>query len=486
MSYQIPFIFCLLVCVAATCFVQGQETSPPTAGDIIFENKTYTAEDGRLRNYEVGTLYVKENRSDPQSRLIGLGFARYRAKQATGAPVFFLPGGPGSSFLEGNPPTLAALVRDRCDVIFVDQRGYSRNGAFLENIPFEEIVLPADADLDDRVAFFAKYTEAVVDHYQATDVDLSGYNILECIEDVNELRAALGYAKITLRGQSFGSQWSFGIMRQYPETVERALLSGVEPLNNAYDMPSHVFAALQRIWKSIDKDPRFHAYLPEGGMQEAAEVVLQRLESEPIKLFVEGESKPIRILGPDDFPFTSPRQILELYHGQTSGWAAARFLGRPSKTLISPLIDSSLHATPERLETLWHDPAVRFTTRQNFARYMATATIWPSPDVGDEFRTPKKCDIPVVFVNGDWDIKTPIENMYEIADYFPNSHQVIVHQAGHGTITSRMQKQHPDFIAQLVEFLETGKMDLLPAEIQVEKFRRFTPPKFAIDPAKTK
>ena len=43
-----------------------------------------------------------------------------------------------------------------------------------------------------------------------------------------------------------------------------------------------------------------------------------------------------------------------------------------------------------------------------------------------------------------------------------------------------------EFIAQLVEFLETGKMDLLPAEIQVEKFRRFTPPKFAIDPAKTK
>ncbi|MDG2013236.1 MAG: alpha/beta hydrolase [Pirellulaceae bacterium] len=481
MNYQTPFITCLLVGVLATSSIHCQETSTPNPGDIIFENKTYTLEDGRPGNYEAGTIYVKENRSDPNSRLIGLGFARYRADGATGAPVFFLPGGPGSSFLEGNSPTLAALVKDRCDVIFVDQRGYSRNGAFLENIPFAGTVLPADADLDDRVAFFTKYTEAVVAHYKDINVDLSGYTILECIEDVNELRAALGYAKITLRGQSFGSQWSFGIMRQYPETVERALLSGVEPLNNAYDMPSHVFAAIQRTWESIDKDARFHAYLPEGGMQEAAEVVLQRLESQPIKLFLTGESKPVRILGPDDFPFTSPRQILELYHGQTDGWAVARWIGRPARTLIGPLIDSSLGVTPERREKLWHDPAVRFTTRQNFARYMATAKLWPSPDVGNAFRTPKKCDIPVVFVNGDWDIKTPIENMYEIAAYFPNSHQVVVHQAGHGTITSRMQKQHPEFIAQLVEFLTTGKMDSLPTEIQVKKFRRFTPPKFAVD-----
>ncbi|WP_163332058.1 alpha/beta fold hydrolase, partial [Klebsiella aerogenes] len=58
--------------------------------------------------------------------------------------------------------------------------------------------------------------------------DLSGYTIAACADDVDALRQALGYPRIVLVGQSFGSQWSLAVMRRHPQIVTRAILSGVE------------------------------------------------------------------------------------------------------------------------------------------------------------------------------------------------------------------------------------------------------------------
>ncbi len=478
---RILFFCCTIFVTSLVCNAWGQNSENRTAGEVILENKTYKTKSGKSGEYQVGTLFVKENRSDPNSRIIGLGFSIHKAQDPVGPPVFFLPGGPGSSFLNGNFPFLAEQLWDDCDVICVDQRGFSRRGSFLKNIEFKTRKFSPDATLDDRVKEYVRYANAVVEHYRSTEIDLRGYNALECIEDVNELRIALGYEKIALRGQSFGSQWSFGIIRKYPEIVERALLTGVEPLNNAYDMPSHVMAAVHRIWESLDNDPRFQPYLPEGGMREAAEAVISRMENDPIKVFRKKKSDPVIILGPTDFPYNNPRRILELYHNHLDSFARPRFSGVASRTLVGPLIDSSLGVTDMRKEKLWNDPSVRFTSRANFASYLATADIWPSPDVGDEFRTPIKCETPVVFVNGDWDVKTPVENMLEIAPYFPNSHSIIVHQAGHGTLHPKMQEQHPKLIDQLKTFLIEGKMDGLPKNLTVESFKRFPPPQFELE-----
>jgi hypothetical protein len=77
------------------------------------------------------------------------------------------------------------------------------------------------------------------------------------------------------------------------------------------------------------------------------------------------------------------------------------------------LIDSSLGVTPRRRFLLETDPATRFLGQWNFARYLATSDILPSPDVGDDFRNEISCPIPAVFVHGDWDTQTPIENTFQ-------------------------------------------------------------------------
>ncbi len=54
------------------------------------ETAVATAIDDSHMPCEIGTLYVPENRAKPESRLIGVGFARVKATHPTGAPPIFL------------------------------------------------------------------------------------------------------------------------------------------------------------------------------------------------------------------------------------------------------------------------------------------------------------------------------------------------------------------------------------------------------------
>jgi hypothetical protein len=90
-------------------------------GDVVIERVALKNESGTTGVYEVGTLFVPENRTKPQSRLIGVGFARIKARRPTGAPpVFWLPGGPGLSVLgaftdvDAAPPGTKAVCSTGC------------------------------------------------------------------------------------------------------------------------------------------------------------------------------------------------------------------------------------------------------------------------------------------------------------------------------------------------------------------------------------
>src|SRR5262249_45591557 len=82
----------------APCLLAAGERK---AGTIVVEPVTLKAAPGGAPiEGELGTLFVPENRADPKSRVIGVGFARFRATKPSDAPpLFILPGGPGNSFL---------------------------------------------------------------------------------------------------------------------------------------------------------------------------------------------------------------------------------------------------------------------------------------------------------------------------------------------------------------------------------------------------
>lgn len=436
--------------------------------------------------YELGHIYVPENRARPDSRLIAVRYMRIKGTTKEAAPpVFMLPGGPGDSYIEaftksgldwfGAFKQRRDVLRFRRagDVVVMDQRGASGPSerlGFNHNPDGQSLDRPAR--LDDELEAAPSVVRRALARYP--DHDLAGYTVVQCAEDLNDLRVALGYAKINLFGLSYGSQWSFAVMRLHPETVERALLSGVEPLDNSYDMPSHVWAALMRIAAEAEVDPRLSASLPRGGIRQAVDETLSRLEE--ATLTVRLKSGEQVVLGPEDFklnlvarPSEWPARIIAIHQGRYEAWAeevaaSRRPLRDAPAALIGPLIDTSLNVSKTRGRLLANDPAVRYLGTWGFAPSMAAASLWPTPDVGDEFRLPITSPIPVVFLHGDWDTSTPIENSLEMQRYFPNSRLVIVRRGGHGAIYD-LADQNPGVLDHLLDYLKTGDMTDLPRHV---------------------
>jgi pimeloyl-ACP methyl ester carboxylesterase len=465
--------------------------SPPSA-HISIQPATLPGGDGAPVAFELGTLSVPENRADPGSRRIDIGFARFPALDgAQGPPLFHLPGGPGSSLVQLLEPGLPrqaeflqqlAPYRSVGDVVLVDQRGYSPRGERLihshesAGAPFDE-----PASLARSTAKAVAAAREAVTAFAAKGVDLAGYTVKDCADDVDDLRAALGYERIGLVGTSFGSQWSFAVMRRHPTRVTVALLSGVEPLDHSYDMPSQVFAGIQRIVWAAERDRDFAPHLPAGGLLKSALDFRDRVARAPLGVTVTDPETGGRVeiaIGLDDFQrdflrgTSLPAFLASLDRGDYGAWAGGLLRRRkpgPRRTkLIRPLIDTSLGVTAARQHRLRTDPAGAVLGHWNFDADLATAPIWPSPDVGDDFRLPVSCDIPVVFAQGDWDLNTPVENTLEIAPYFPNGRVLLAIHGGHGVIAP-IARHRPDVMALLLEFLKTGDAKTLPAEITLPR-----------------
>jgi pimeloyl-ACP methyl ester carboxylesterase len=56
---------------------------------------------------------------------------------------------------------------------------------------------------------------------------------------------------------------------------------------------------------------------------------------------------------------------------------------------------------------------------------------WQAPDLGDEFRSLVKASVPVLFISGTLDARTPISNAEEYRAGFPNSTHIIIEGAVH-------------------------------------------------------
>jgi pimeloyl-ACP methyl ester carboxylesterase len=490
-----------LVILGSSALSGAPATHQP--GEVATKPWTLLTPSGEKIECELGTLYVPENRANPASRVIGVGFLRIKAAEPTGAPpTFHLPGGPANSYLlnlNANKPDEKdrvapsgyaddiALYRKVSDMVYFDQRGFSQAAGEVLTYTFQTKDYPLDQPytLARDTQEFVDATHAAIAEFTAKGVDLKGYTVHECAADLNDLRKALGYDKVVLVGQSFGGQWTFATMRLFPQIVARAIISGVEPLDLGYDMPSHIYASMRRMWFAAEQDARFKAYLPAGGIAAAVRDIIRRFDQGPLKVTVKDEKSGQDVtvtLGRDDFrpnPL-EPAQILAIYHRQYEAWAKGivnrRRAHKSSFALIGPLIDTALAVTPLRRHLLRTDAAIDILGEWNFDDYMATEEIWPTANVGDEFRTEVQQTTPVLFVQGTWDTSTPMENLVTVMPFFVNSRALIVNQGEHGAF-ARVRRTLPAATAAIMEFVRSGSTANLPSHVTVGA-REFRAPDF--------
>ncbi|HKZ73537.1 MAG TPA: alpha/beta hydrolase [Steroidobacteraceae bacterium] len=174
---------------------------------------------------ECGTLSVAENPARPGGRRIALYVARVPAinRRKQPDPLFILAGGPGmaaTDFYAGVAAAFARIGRDR-DIVLVDQRGTGRSNTLT-------CELDQDAMLRASPEAIAAETARCLDAL-ATRADVAFYTTSLAVQDLDRVRAALGYERVSLYGVSYGSRVAQHYVRRFPGRVRAVILDGVVP-----------------------------------------------------------------------------------------------------------------------------------------------------------------------------------------------------------------------------------------------------------------
>ena len=208
-----------------------------------------------------GVLIVPEDRSKPGGRTIDLRVAVLPSKATNPAPdpLFALAGGPGEAgtqFFAWMPSVFTDVLATR-DIVLVDQRGTgASNPITLPQMP--DTTGQSAAQADSRLKAWADRALAAI------DADARFYTSTVAADDLDAVRAALGYEKIDLYGTSYGGTLAQYYLRQHGDRVRVAVLDGSTPLDVPVmeRMAANSQAALDRLLGRCTADPTCHQAFP--------------------------------------------------------------------------------------------------------------------------------------------------------------------------------------------------------------------------------
>jgi pimeloyl-ACP methyl ester carboxylesterase len=173
---------------------------------------------------ECAHVKVPENPAQPKGRQIELFVARVPAISLDKEPdpLFLIAGGPGTSAVDMYTSSAAPFdrVRRDRDIILLDQRGTGRSHRldcdYGDQNVFERLDDPEEASANDKCR----------DELSKTS-DLRMYTTSIAVQDLDAVRRALGYQRINLFGNSYGTRVAQHYARRYPAATRTLILDGV-------------------------------------------------------------------------------------------------------------------------------------------------------------------------------------------------------------------------------------------------------------------
>jgi len=193
----------------------------PNPGEFTLKQDSFET-DFATYKADYGTISVQENRNNPDSRMLQLHFVRIRSpKPSSNPPVFYTGGQPGQSNLDFKP--FPEFLNDR-DFVMVGYRGVDNMNALL----CFNITQVMAGQLGDEAAETRRNVSnafsACAEDLQEAGYDLSGYNMQEMVQDIEAVRTALKYEKISFLGASFGARIATSYNVTYKQRVDKNVL----------------------------------------------------------------------------------------------------------------------------------------------------------------------------------------------------------------------------------------------------------------------
>lgn len=415
-----------------------------------------------------GKYEVFEDRTAKSGRKIALNIMILPASgdKFQPDPLFFLAGGPGqgaASVISEAGDFLPDIHRER-DIVLVDQRGTG------ESNPLNCNVLK---DRDDMRSYFTVTSPIEIVHQCRVELEkvanLALYTTTIAMDDLDEVRSALGYERINLYGGSYGTNAALVYLRQHPDRVRSVVLKGVAPTD--YKMPLYFAKGVQhatdRVFEDCAADEKCGKTFP--NIKAEFIEILARLDKGPLTIDVLNvvTNKPQQVvmsraafteclrimLYEPELASTLPLMIHQAYEGDFAPFAAYSFI---LIRHIEPQLASGMGFSVICSE---HIP---FITEADIAReamgtYYGDAKIrggqkickeWPSVKAPLSFINPVKSDVPILMISGEIDPVTPPWVAAGAAKLLPNSVQVVIRDGTHLTQSPCINNLMSEFISK--------------------------------------
>ncbi|MEA2244742.1 MAG: hypothetical protein QOD24_4298 [Solirubrobacteraceae bacterium] len=437
------------------------------AGQLTLKPCTYPTEQGDVRA-DCGTLVVPENRADPRSRLIAVPVTRIRARSPNRAePIFRLEGGPGRSNMEF--PFASRYTAHR-DLVLVGYRGV--DGSARLDCPEVDAARRHTADLLTAEALRASggAMRACADRLRAHGFDLAGYTLPERVDDLDAARRAMGYGRVDLLSESFGTRIALVYAWRHPNAVNRSAMIGVNPPGHFVWQGAQTDAQLRRFSELCGTACRTGSGDLLATMRHTAGHLPKRWGPFPIH---RGNVEAASFFGlmdalSDAAPISAP-MTLDAWHAAADGDASGLWFQSLASALLFPRVQ------------VWGDSAAMgridvATARQHFgAGHVATSVLgdpgnrllwaggaladaWPAGPDEDVYSRVRDSDVPTLLISGELDGSTPAANATrDLLPHLRNGRQVILPGFGHTTDFWNQQVGAGNRLIN--QFLDSGRVD---------------------------
>jgi len=471
-------IWCLLpIHILTSAFLFAQED---VKVEVLFESVLEPVEcplpkspiaDALVGRAKCGWFEVWENRTIESGRRIKLHVMLIPATKAIAKPdpVFMLAGGPGQAATEAYPALLYRLdelVKER-DIILVDQRGTGLSNP-LDCFPDYENPNSLNLSFEEMAALQTQQMQKCLAEYNAAP---EFYGTQNAMDDLEQLRLALGYEQINLMGVSYGTRAALVYLRRHEKAVRSLVIDGVVPPTRSLpsffirDAENSLSGTIQQCEQNSDCQQQF-PYL-----RKHLEDLLTNLRETPSRIVVTnaitGEDESITIyadtvssilrfvLYSRDLSTLLPLAIEEAYRGNYKVLSAFGAMLDPESMDMSTGMQYSVLCGEDFTQPLAQDPArdsYKFFRPSLIESIYDVCEFWPTAKVSPEYFLPVTSDVPVLLTSGALDPVTPPVWGEEAALSLSNSRHIVVPNVGHGTWAFGCM---PGVIAEFVANLDT-------------------------------
>lgn len=430
-------------------------------GDLTIKKCVFKTKSAKYEA-DCGILIVNESRGIIKSRLISLPVIRVHClNKKPLEPIFYLAGGPGQTNMKFKPPD--ELLTNH-DFVLIGYRGVD-GSSILDCPEVKKAILGKGRDLLDTLSLFnlnSAFHECAT-RLQSEGVNLNAYTMLDVIQDFETARKALGYDRINLLSQSYGTRIAQIYSYQHPEVIHSSVMVGVNPPGRFVWEPETIDRQIKYYNHLWTQDSLCRLLSPD-----LVQTISHVLHNMPKRwLFLPIDPGKVRLI-----------TFALLYHRNTAAQVFDTYIsaekGDPSGLALMTLAYNFMF--PRMIK--WGDLAAKaisadYDSTRNYAiemnppnsvlgspfsKLLWSLADWPTRKIPEDYRVVQHSSTPTLLLSGSIDFSTPAEYATDqLLPYLANGRQIILKEMGHTGDLWNVQRSAT--IKLITGFFDTGQTD---------------------------